>query len=169
MKLIVGLGNPGNEYVYTRHNIGFLILDSYLGDVEWKEKFNGLYYTSMLNGEKIIFLKPQTYMNLSGNSVKEFVRFFKIDFNDILVIHDDKALPFGKTRLKKNTSDGGHNGIKSITNSLKSDSYCRLKFGISSDGSSKIVLKDFVLGKFIDDEITYIKNNCNNIFGIIIL
>ena len=80
MKLIVGLGNPGNEYKNTRHNVGFMAIDSYLGSVSWSKKFNGLYHETIINGEKYVFLKPQTYMNLSGSSVYSFVKFFKILF-----------------------------------------------------------------------------------------
>ena len=101
MKLIVGLGNPGKEYKNTRHNVGFMVLDYILGNINWKTKFNGLYYENNVNGEKVIYVKPTTYMNLSGNCVREFVNFYKIDKKDILVIHDDLDLPFLKFRHKK--------------------------------------------------------------------
>ncbi|MDE6292442.1 MAG: aminoacyl-tRNA hydrolase, partial [Bacilli bacterium] len=112
MKLIVGLGNPGKEYQSTRHNVGFMVLDSYLGEVKWSSKFNGLYYQTNINGEKYIFLKPQSYMNLSGGVIRKYVDYFKINIEDILVIQDDLDLSVGKIRIKINSSAGGHNGIK---------------------------------------------------------
>ncbi len=150
MKLIVGLGNPGNDYKDTRHNVGFLVLDSYLNTSDWKEKFNALYHEERINGEKVVFVKPLTYMNLSGDAVGQFVNYFDIDLNDILVIHDDLDLTFGTYKLKKNSSAAGHNGIKSIINRLGSDSFARLKIGISHDKS--IDTKDYVLGKFSKSE-----------------
>ena len=144
MKLIVGLGNPGKEYKNTRHNVGFMVLDYILGDVNWKTKFNGLYYEDNVKGEKVIYVKPTTYMNLSGNCVREFVNFYKIDKKDILVIHDDLDLPFLKYRLKYKSSSGGHNGIKSIISNLGTDEIPRLKIGI--DNSKNIDTKDYVLG-----------------------
>ena len=146
MKLVVGLGNPGKEYANTRHNVGYLVLDAFLGDVSWKEKFNAKYYVDTISGEKVLFVKPLTFMNLSGNAVVEFVNYYDIQLDDILVIHDDLDLPFGKYKLKTNSSAGGHNGIKSIINSLNSQNFARLKVGISHDRN--IDTKDYVLGNF---------------------
>lgn len=165
MKLIVGLGNPGNDYKNTRHNVGFMIIDSYLGTVSWSKKFNGLYYETNINGEKYIFLKPQTYMNLSGFSVSSFVNFYKIDIKDILVIHDDLDLPIGRFRLKINSSSGGHNGIKDIISSLHSDAFARVKIGISNDKTKDT--KDYVLGNFSKSELSLIEANFNAIYDII--
>lgn len=142
MKLIVGLGNPGKEYENTRHNIGFMVLDNYLKNEKWKEKFEGLY----VKKDNVIFLKPQTYMNNSGFSVRKFVDFYKIDLEDILVIQDDLDLDFNTFKLKKNSSSGGHNGIKSIISCLNSDSFGRLKIGIAHDRSKDT--KDYVLSRF---------------------
>ncbi len=156
MKLIIGLGNPGKEYENTRHNIGFMVLDRYLKNVDYREKFQAKYYKTTLYGEIVYFVKPLTYMNLSGISVKEFVRFFNISIADILVIQDDLDQPFGKYKLKKNSSSGGHNGIKSIINELKSDEFIRLKIGIKND-----TLKDaanFVLNKFTSQELNIIED-----------
>ena len=127
MKLIVGLGNYGKEYDNTRHNIGFRFLDAYLSvtNVVWKNKFKGLYCEKTINNEKVIFLKPQTYMNLSGESVILFVNYFKIKIEDILVISDDLALPIGTYRLRSQGSAGGHNGLKNIEECLKSNKYNR--------------------------------------------
>ena len=104
MKLIVGLGNPGKEYEYTRHNIGFMVLDAYLGNVKWKTKNNALYYEKSINNEKYIFIKPLTFMNLSGEAVIKYVNYYNVDIKDVLVIHDDLDLPIGSFRLKENSS-----------------------------------------------------------------
>ncbi len=160
MKLIVGLGNPGKEYDSTRHNIGFMVLDAYLGPISWQNKFNALYTTTQINNEKVIFLKPLTYMNLSGNAVREFVNFYKIALEDILVIQDDLDLPVGKFRLKINSSSGGHNGIKSIIDNLGSNNFARLKVGVSKNDN--IDTKDYVLGHFKKEELAII----NKLFPI---
>lgn len=150
MKLIVGLGNPGKEYANTRHNVGFFLLDQYLGEnITWKKKFNGLYCDKVINCEKVIFLKPQTYMNLSGDCVLEFINFYKISVDDMLIVQDDLDLPFLEYKLKYNSSSGGHNGIKSIINRLGTEKIPRLKIGISNDKS--LDTKDYVLGSFSKD------------------
>ena len=150
MKLIVGLGNTGDRYHDTRHNVGYLVVDNYLGDVKWKSKFNAEYYEDNIAGEKVLFVKPLTYMNLSGDAVVQFVNYFDIDLNDLLVIQDDLDLSFGKYKIKTNSSDGGHNGIKSIINRLSSKEFARLKVGISHDRS--IDTKDYVLGSFSKED-----------------
>lgn len=175
MKLIIGLGNPGKEYENTRHNIGFMVIDYYLNNVSiipnnkqmntktiqdvinnfhnsttWQKKFNALYTTLNINNEKVYFIKPQTYMNLSGDSIKEFVHYYKIDPKDILVIHDDLDLPIGKIRIKINSSAGGHNGVKSIIEKLGTNNFARLKIGIKN--VINIDIKDYVLGTFNKEE-----------------
>lgn len=147
MKLVVGLGNPGKNYENTRHNVGFMVLDGILKDAKWKEKFDGLY----IKDDDVIYLKPITYMNVSGFSVEKVVNFFKIAPEDILVIQDDLDLPFNTFKLKKNSSSGGHNGIKSIISCLGTDSFLRLKIGIAHDRN--IDTKDYVLGKFSKENI----------------
>ena len=146
MKMIVGLGNPGKDYQNTRHNVGFMVLDYFPGNNSWKEKFNAMYNIQQINGEKVLFVKPLTFMNLSGDAVVEFVNYYDIELDDILIIHDDLDLPFGKYKLKVNSSAGGHNGIKSIISRLGSQDFARLKVGISHDRS--IDTKDYVLGNF---------------------
>lgn len=151
MKLIVGLGNPGFVYNNTRHNVGFMIIDYYAdkyGIKINKQKFNGLYQELLINGEKVILLKPQLYMNLSGEVVRKFVDFFKISIDDILVINDDLDLLLGRYKLKKSGSSGGHNGLKNIELHLNTSNYKRLKIGISNN--KKIDTKDYVLGHFSD-------------------
>lgn len=158
MKLIVGLGNPGKEYINTRHNVGFMVLDYFLGNnLKWKEKFNGLYYESLIEGEKVIFLKPLTFMNLSGEAVVKYKNYFNLDIEDILVIHDDMDIDLGKYKLKRNSSSGGHNGIKSIINSLNSNAFLRLKIGITHNKNIDTV--DYVLGKFNEKEMDLLKSN----------
>lgn len=156
MKLIIGLGNPGKEYDNTRHNIGFMVVDHYLNNAKFQTKYNALYHETNISGEKVIFIKPQTYMNLSGNSVIEFVRFYKIDIEDILVIQDDLDLDIGTYRIKTHSSSGGHNGIKSIINVLNSEDFARLKVGVSK--KENIDTKDYVLGKFSKEELDILEN-----------
>ena len=153
MKLIVGLGNPGKEYENTRHNVGFMCVDTFLSamkvDVDsGKEKFQGVYYKLNYKGEDFIVLKPHTYMNLSGNSVREVMQFFKISIDDVIVIHDDLDLPVGYMRIRENGSAGGHNGIKSIIQCLGSENFKRIRVGIDK-GEDTI---KHVLSKFRSEE-----------------
>lgn len=154
MKLIVGLGNPGKEYYCTRHNVGFMVLDNYISD-DYKNKFNGDYLVKNINGEKVLFLKPLTFMNNSGDCVYKFVNYFDIDIKDILVIQDDMDLEIGDFKLKKNSSDGGHNGIKSIISNLNTKEFLRLKIGIGHNGDTI----NHVLGKFSKKESEVLKHN----------
>lgn len=155
MKLIVGLGNPGKEYDNTRHNIGFFMIDQYLlkkNLLSYKNKFNGLYVDTVINGEKVIFLKPQSYMNLSGGVVKKFIDFYKIDITDILIISDDLDLSVGNFKIKDKGSSGGHNGLKNIELNLGTQNYKRIRIGISNNKS--IDTRGYVLGKFDADDIS---------------
>lgn len=167
MKLIVGLGNPGKEYENTRHNIGFMTVDKiiYEKNLTEKEKFNGKYYEYNVNNEKIVILKPQNYINLSGQVISKFVNYFKIDINDILIIHDDLDLPVGKIKLRMSGGSGGHNGLKDIENCLKTKNYKRIKVGISNN--KNIDTKDYVLGKFNSEDKKIIDNSINIISNII--
>ncbi len=165
MKLIVGLGNPGKEYENTRHNIGFMVLNYFPGNNLWKEKFNGMYCQQNVNGEKVIFLKPLTYMNLSGDCVIKYVKYFDISIEDILIIQDDLDLPYMQYRLKFDSSAGGHNGIKSIINNLGTQKIPRLKIGIAHDRS--IDTKDYVLGHFNKEDLKLFENK-TQIFNNII-
>ena len=160
MKLIVGLGNPGKEYSKTRHNIGFMVIDNYLKENNLelnKSKFNGKYTETNINGEKVIFLEPQKYMNLSGEVISDFAKFYKIDINDILIINDDLDMECGKIRLREKGSSGGHNGLKNIELHLNTNKYKRLKIGV---GNNKMIdTKDYVLGKFSKEEFEKIENS----------
>ena len=161
MKLIVGLGNPSKEYSNTRHNIGFMVIDKYLGDVKFKEKFNGLFYEINSNGDKVIFIKPQTFMNNSGECVGKFVKYYNVNNEDIMVIHDDLDINVGNIKFKINSSSGGHNGIKSIISHLGNNGFFRMKLGIKSNEKRDVI--DFVLGKFSKSELELFDfNKCNS-------
>ena len=157
MKLIVGLGNIGKEYKNTRHNMGFMLVDRYLEykniTDKFKEKFNAMYVETTINNEKVIFIKPTTYMNNSGIAVRAFVDFYKLNSEDILVISDDLDLDLGKFRLRRNGSSGGHNGLKSIISHLGTDNFKRLRIGISNDKDDVI---NYVLSKFSKKELNEI-------------
>lgn len=161
MYLIAGLGNPGNEYRMTRHNIGFETIDYITAQHNVKVnklKFKGLYGELNYKGKKIIFLKPQTYMNLSGNSVIEFANFYKIPPENIIIISDDTSLERGRIRLRSHGGAGGHNGLKSIIFQLKTENFPRIKIGIGSAVNANMELTDFVLGRFTKDEIPVLEN-----------
>lgn len=165
MKLIVGLGNVGHNYDDTRHNVGFMVIDFYLGSVKYQEKFNSYYYKKIINGENVYFVKPKTFVNNSGLAVLEFAKYFGIEKEDILIIHDDLDQDFGKYKLKSNSSSGGHNGIKSIISSLGTQDFLRLKIGIKNAKKDDVI--DFVLGKFSKEELKTFNDMCS-IYGKII-
>ena len=153
MKLIVGLGNPGKEYEKTRHNIGFMSIDKiaeYFNTSFNKTKFSGKYAEFNYKNDKVILLKPCKYMNLSGEVVRDFVNFFKIDIEDILIICDDLDTQVGTYRLRYKGSSGGHNGLKNIELHLGTKEYKRVKIGISNN--KLIDTKDYVLGKISSDD-----------------
>ena len=154
MKLIVGLGNPGKQYELTRHNVGFICLDAekdkYNLSFKLETSFNALVATTMINGEKCVFVKPQTYMNLSGEAIGKILKYYKINVDDMLVIYDDMDLPMGALRLREKGSAGGHNGIKSIIAHVGTQEFKRIRVGISSHNN--IDAKDYVLGRFSKEE-----------------
>lgn len=156
MKLIVGLGNPGKEYENTRHNVGFMVIDKYASGDKFSEKFNGLYLEKNINGTKTIFLKPLSYMNLSGTVVRAFADYFKISLEDILIIRDDLDIEIGEAKLKFDSSSGGDNGVKSIIKELGSQKFCQFKIGISSPKKNSVI--DYVLGKFSKEELNKLNN-----------
>lgn len=156
MYLIAGLGNPGTKYDMTRHNIGFHTIDCIadkLGVKVKKLKYKALYGEGEINGEKVLLVKPQTYMNLSGESIVDFVRFYKIPVENVIIISDDISLAAGKIRIRAKGSAGGHNGLKSIIYMLQSDAFCRVRIGVGAPQNENYDLADFVLGRFTKDEI----------------
>ena len=149
--IVVGLGNPGAKYDNTRHNAGFRALEGYCarsGQKIDRMKFKALAGEGMLGGKRVLFLKPQTFMNLSGEAVRDAASFYKIPPERILVVCDDISLPTGKLRLRRSGSAGGHNGLKSIIAQLHSDQFPRLKMGVGQKPHPDYDLADWVLGKF---------------------
>ena len=166
MRLIVGLGNPGREYVATRHNIGFEVLDAFAARQGWtgpgeferaaRSKFEGLTVDGTVSlpgggSEKVLLLKPMTYMNLSGRSVQAAMAFYQLSPPDIVVVLDDLALPCGKLRIRPGGSDGGHNGLKDIQRALGTPQYPRLRIGIDPP-PPRVPGRDYVLGRFSEEQ-----------------
>lgn len=156
MFFIIGLGNPGLKYSTTRHNVGFMAID-YLAEKNNialdKKRHKAIVGQGVINGEKVILLKPQTYMNLSGESVRDILDFYKEDNESLVVIYDDTSLDVGNIRIREKGSAGGHNGIKSIINHTGSDHFCRIKVGVGNKPPGWD-LADYVLSRFEKEEMT---------------
>jgi PTH1 family peptidyl-tRNA hydrolase len=152
MYLIAGLGNPGRDYEQTRHNVGFNVLEYFAGQNNIninKIKFKALYGEGFIGSEKVLLLKPQTYMNLSGESILDAVQFYKLEMDKLIVIYDDISLPLGRIRIRPSGSDGGHNGMKSIIYLLGKNNFPRLRVGI---GAPEYNMIDHVIGRFSNEE-----------------
>ncbi len=163
--IIVGLGNPGKEYERTRHNAGFLAIDflakSFSCNIN-NEKFKGLSGMCQISGKKVMLLKPQTYMNLSGQSVVSAMNFYKVKPENVILIFDDIYLPVGKLRIRKKGSHGGQNGVKNIMLLSGSDNFPRIKIGIGNKPNDSWDLADWVISKFSDNEIKSIEKTFEN-------
>lgn len=163
MKIIVGLGNPTAQYAGTRHNVGFSVIynisDTYNIKVDTK-KHKALIGKGVIEGEKVILAMPMTYMNLSGESVRELVDYYKCDAEDIIIIYDDISLDVGKLRIRTKGSAGGHNGIKSIISHLGTQEFTRIKVGVG-EKPSKMELADYVLGRFSKEEQPVIRDSAD--------
>lgn len=156
MYLVAGLGNPGKQYDMTRHNIGFEVIDFIAEQLNVKVnklKFKALYGEARIGAEKVLLVKPQTFMNLSGESIREFCGFYKIPPEKTIIINDDTAIDIGKLRIRAKGSAGGHNGLKSVIYQLNSDNFPRIRIGIGAPSNKNYDLADFVLGKFSQEEI----------------
>ena len=166
MKLVVGLGNPGREYVGTRHNVGFEVVDRVAQKLGWvrpgefdrvaRSKFDGLVFDGVVNRgggepEKLILLKPTTYMNLSGRAVQAAMGFYQLEPADVMVVLDELALPCGKIRIRSGGSDGGHNGLRDIQRALGTTQYPRMRIGIDPP-PPPVAGKDYVLGRFSPEQ-----------------
>ena len=157
MYLIAGLGNPEPEYSRTRHNMGFDVINQIANKYEielTRTKFNGIYGSGVIEGEKVILLKPQTFMNLSGQCIKPFVDFYKIPLENVLVIYDDMDVEIGEIKVRKKGGPGSHNGIKSVVHELTTEEFPRIRVGIGKPEDEYDAI-DYVIGKLEDE--TYAK------------
>ena len=173
MQLIVGLGNPGGKYQYTRHNIGYMAIDNIVSaqqDYKIKKKFNSIIYETIIDKNRTILIKPETYMNNSGDAVSQIANFYKIDSKNILVLHDELDIPFGKIRIKSGGGNAGHNGLKSISKKIDNN-YTRVRLGIGHPGNKERV-NGHVMGNFTGSEkeklnqiLNYLTNNIYEILN----
>ncbi len=159
MKVIVGLGNPGAEYATTRHNVGFMVIDRLVSDLDAavkKKMFRALVGRGQIGDEKVVLAKPQTYMNLSGEAVGALLNWYKLAATDLIVIYDDLDLPLGKLRIRPKGGPGGHKGIQSIIRVLGTENFPRIRIGIGRPSWSGFEA-DYVLGRFASEEAEEIK------------
>ncbi|MGI6731785.1 MAG: aminoacyl-tRNA hydrolase [Anaerovoracaceae bacterium] len=163
MYIVVGLGNPGRKYEHTKHNIGFITLDLLAenhGIKINKIKHKALIGEGFISGQKVLLVKPQTYMNLSGNSVREVMEYYKADVSQLIVIYDDVDIPMGSLRIRKKGSAGSHNGMRSIIYDIQSDQFKRIRIGIG--GERKMELANYVLGGFNKEDKKLMEDAVNN-------
>ncbi|MCX6762084.1 MAG: aminoacyl-tRNA hydrolase [Candidatus Moranbacteria bacterium] len=162
MKLIIGLGNPGQKYESTRHNLGFIFLDKLQGiwslpEFKLEKKFTAQISHGELNNQKIILAKPQNFMNLSGEAVQKILAFYKLDAKDLLIIHDDIDIVCGKYKLATDSTSAGHNGVQNIIDTLGTKKFARLRIGIKNEltdsTTTQLEVSDFVLGKLSPEEL----------------
>ena len=161
MRLFVGLGNPGSRYARNRHNVGFMAVDAIArahAAAPWRQRFQGSTADAVLGGERVLLLKPATYMNESGRAVAEAQRFFKIALPDVVVFHDELDLPPGKVRVKTGGGNAGHNGLRSITAQCGND-YRRVRIGIGHPGD-KALVHPYVLSDFAKTEAPWVEDLC---------
>ena len=155
MWLVVGLGNPGGKYALTRHNIGFMTLDAYsvcVGGLKWKEERQALVSRFKIEDQDVLFAKPQTFMNKSGESVRALVDYYKITLDHLIVVHDEIDIGFGALKIQKNRGPGGHNGLKSINECLGSQDYIRIKLGVGRPSNPRMDVAAYVLQAFSPEE-----------------
>lgn len=170
MYLIVGLGNPEEEYSNTRHNMGFDTINKLAKKLNIevnKKKFNALYGSGIVNGQKVILIKPQTYMNLSGEAIIEFKNFYKIDSKDIIVIYDDLDIEPGKIKIRKKGGPGTHNGMKSVVSNLQTEDFPRIRIGIG-EPTYKNDLLNFILTKIPSEEYKVLEKATENAANAIV-
>ncbi|WP_033169693.1 aminoacyl-tRNA hydrolase [Selenomonas sp. ND2010] len=155
MKIIAGLGNPGSEYEKTKHNVGFMFVDALaekLGVTDWKDKFDAKIGEARIGVEKVLLVKPQTYMNESGQAIGPLMNFYKLDVEDLIVVHDDMDIPAGTIRIRKKGSAGGHNGIKSVLAHVGDEHFARVRIGIGRPLPGWTVV-NHVLAPFVPEDV----------------
>lgn len=165
MKLIVGLGNPGKQYERTRHNVGFVIVDELKNNEQGtiNKKLQAETLKTEVGGKRVILAKPTTFMNNSGVAVQSLLTFYKLKPNSLIVIHDDKDIPLGETRVQINRGAGGHNGVQSIIDHLGTKDFTRIRVGVAPSDKTIHDTADFVLGKFTKDEQKVLKGVIKNV------
>ena len=170
MRLIVGLGNPGEEYKKTRHNAGFLAVNEIANNFHFptsNSKFNAEISQATLNNEKIFLVKPQTFMNNSGEAIRAIADYYKINTEDIIIIHDDLDIPLGEYKISKNKNSGGHKGVQSIIDHLSTKDFTRIRIGIMIE-NKKTPTEKFVLEKFSIEEMEVVEEIIRRIKGEIV-
>lgn len=171
MYVVVGLGNPGRKYENTRHNIGFELIDYIAGErglkVE-KMKHKALLGEFLYEGQKIVLVKPQTYMNLSGDAVTSIVRFYGLDLEHLIVVYDDIDIPLGSVRIRKSGSAGSHNGMRDIIYKLRDDSFPRIRIGVGKPENKQMDLKNFVLSGYSKEEVPLMEEAVINTYKAIL-
>ena len=163
--VVVGLGNPGKKYENTRHNVGFMTADKLVEEYSaspLRTKFNAETFDARINDFRVIIVKPLTFMNNSGEAVRDILKFYKIGIDKVILIFDDISLPVGNIRLRRNGSAGGHNGIKSIINLTGSSDYKRVKIGVGAKPHPDYDLADWVLGKFDKKDMSKLESSLDN-------
>ncbi|MEK7595780.1 MAG: aminoacyl-tRNA hydrolase [Patescibacteria group bacterium] len=160
MKLVVGLGNPGVKYEHTRHNVGFMLLNAYAAvkfadGVVWLEE--NKFSSHVIRFGEVLLVKPQTFMNRSGEALSKLSSFYKIEFNDILVVHDDVDLKFGEVKLKKGSGSAGHHGVEDTISRLGSNDFWRLRVGVGRPEDARFDVEDYVLQGFSEADLTALK------------
>ena len=170
MYIVVGLGNPGRRFANTRHNLGFITIDQLakkLGISVTRSRFQALIGEGMIGGEKVLLAKPQTYMNLSGQSVNQIVSYFKVPMDHLILIYDDMDLPVGTLRIRKQGSAGTHKGMQSVIYSLQKDDFPRMRIGIGSHGDQEV--KSYVTGGFTREEVAPLEDAVTRAVEAVIL
>ncbi len=170
MKLIVGLGNPGPQYLLSRHNAGFIVVDALAREENIAfdmKKFDSFFGKGSISGVPVLLAKPQTFMNLSGTAVGKIVRFFKIDISDVIVIHDDLDLSFNNVRVKMGGGNAGHKGLRSVIDHLANSEFVRIRVGIGKP-SDKEMVEDYVLERFSEDELELLPDVTARAFNAVI-
>ncbi len=170
MKLIVGLGNPGPQYLLSRHNAGFIVVDALAREENIAfdmKRFDSFFGKGSISGVPVLLAKPQTFMNLSGTAVGKIVRFFKIDISDVIVIHDDLDLSFNNVRVKMGGGNAGHKGLRSVIDHLANSEFVRIRVGIGKP-SDKEMVEDYVLERFSEDELELLPDVTARAFNAVI-
>ncbi len=168
MRLIVGLGNPGEEYTHTRHNAGFILINNYSEQLNLQWTFEPKFNSMLAKGDELILIKPHTFMNNSGDSVQKVLNFYKISPQDLIVIHDDVDLAFGMTKVSRNSDAAGHHGVLDIIEKVGTKDFTRIRVGVGRPENKKFDVADYVLSRFTEEELSLLENvSISDLLGVI--